>query len=291
MIGSITRLRLLYRFNGRAPVACALLFFVVWLLRGFGGSSVDRAGADARVAEIAGLIDAIPYRLGDWAGENVPMPAGALEILHSSAVLSRSYANIRTGQQAAISIVFCGDVRDMLGHHPPSCYPASGWRFGDVGQVAFPLVIRGSPIEANLFRFESVNAAGIARRISIVGFFALPGVGLTRDPEVVRERSARRAFSSCGAGQIQVLTDGWPEASSMRAVAEELLESLPNGTLDMLISLPADKPMVSVSGIERHMTPVSTGARVELAGPTAHADKDQRIPALWRGIYEARGQS
>jgi hypothetical protein len=94
---------------------------------------------------------------------------------------------------------------------------------------------------ANVFRFEKPDKSGQDRQITIVGFFALPGVGMTPDADVVRSRSARRAVSSRGAGQVQVLFDGFPSFEKAGAVASDLLQSIPPATFEMLIDDRADE--------------------------------------------------
>ena len=247
MTSHIARVRRIHKLNALAP-ACAIAVFVAFaLLQGRGGAAVDRAEADRRVSEVGARVVAIPYRLGDWVGRDIELPAAALEILHSSAAVSRRYSNLRTGDEARLAIVFCGDVRDMLGHHPPTCYPSSGWtasRAADdpPGAATLRLDLDGREVIANVFRFSKPDQAGGERRITIVGFFALPGVGLTPDPAVVRSRSTRRTVSARGAGQVQVLFDGFPAFDKAGAVARELLLSIPKSTFEMLIDDHADEP-------------------------------------------------
>jgi hypothetical protein len=246
MSSRIARVRRLHRLNAIAPACAIVAFLLLAVLQGWGGSSVDRAEADRRVELVGARVAAIPYRLGDWVGRDIELPAAALEILHSSAAVSRSYSNLRTGDQARLAIVFCGDVRDMLGHHPPACYPSSGWSAarasGDLpGGATLQLMLHGREVGANVFRFEKPDKAGVDRRITIVGFFTLPGVGMTPDPDVVRSRSTRRTVSARGAGQVQVLFDGFPDLERVSAVAADLLESIPASTFEMLISDRADE--------------------------------------------------
>ncbi|MFM7260273.1 MAG: exosortase-associated EpsI family protein [bacterium] len=256
MSGRIARIRRVHRLNALAPACAIVAFVVVFMLQGWGGPSIDRAEADRRVEVVGSRVSAIPYRLGDWVGRDIELPAAALEILHSSTVISRTYSNLRTGQQARLAIVFCGDVRDMLGHHPPSCYPSSGWSAAQLATDppaggTLLLSIHGTDVLANVFRFEKPDAAGGDRQITIVGFFALPGVGMTPDPAVVRSRSTRRAVSSRGAGQVQVLFDGFPALEKVGEVATDLLELIPSSTFEILIDDQADKPGPGTGNVSR----------------------------------------
>jgi len=47
-------------------------------------------------------------------------------------------------------IVHCGDVRDMIGHYPPVCYPANGWKPGP----SAPTGIQVNQEDATAYRYE-----------------------------------------------------------------------------------------------------------------------------------------
>lgn len=271
MSGRIAFIRRLHRANALAPVCAGLLFGLILWGRGQFVGSVDRSEADQHVAVVGERVAAIPYRIGDWAGRDVTLPAAALEILHSSAALSRSYSNLRTGDQARLAIIFCGDVRDMLGHHPPACYPASGWRpsageSGRKGETRLTIRIHGEEVEANIFRFFKADPSGVDRQITIVGFFALPGVGMTPDPAVVRSRSTRRAVSSLGAGQVQVLLDGFPSEQRAVELAEDLLGAIPASTFEVLKGNRADEDPARLSQEERSSEASSGSTAAEHIG-------------------------
>ena len=251
MKGRLARIRVFHRLNALAPMTALLTLVGITFLPGLAGGQVDRVAIDARVREIEQHLNKTPFRLGDWVGTDEPLPTAALEILHASAVLSRQYTNLRTGQRARLAIVYCGDARDMLGHHPPVCYPRSGWRSvvplpsGGADALALPEV--GQGVTANLYRFEKADPSGLERRISIVGFFAIPGVGMTSEEDVLRDQSGSRAHSSLGVGQIQVLLDGHPNAESVQEIAQEILRALPDSTFGILLEDPADNDSLNES--------------------------------------------
>jgi hypothetical protein len=251
----LSSIRALHRLNALAPIAAIATLVGIAFVPGVTGSRIDRISVDARVREVEARLLETPFRLGDWVGTDEPLPAAALEILHSSAVLSRQYTNLRNGDRARLAIVYCGDARDMLGHHPPVCYPSSGWRpvtqlnDGPAGGTS-PKVVAiqhaGEEILANLYRFTKADPSGVERQITIVGFFAIPGVGMTRDETSLRAQSGSRAQSSLGVGQVQVLLDGHPTLESVQGVARELLEALPTSTFRLLLDDPADKGISSL---------------------------------------------
>lgn len=241
---SIAQIRRVHRWNLASPYVALAVLLAIVSSHGMIGGTVDRQAADARVREVGARMAELPYRLGDWVGRDVQLPAAALEILHSAAVVSRSYTHLRSGQQARLAIVYCGDARDMLGHHPPVCYPRSGWNTvridGDPRPAALEFEIDGRAVRANLYRFEKPDGAGLERQITILGFFALPGVGMTPEDARVRESSTSRSRSALGVGQIQVLLDGHPSVDEVRAVAINVLSSLPPGTFRILLGESAD---------------------------------------------------
>ncbi len=258
MKSRLARIRVLHRLNALAPIAALLTLVGITFLPSLAGSQVDRVAIDARVREVEQHLLQTPFRLGDWVGTDEPLPAAALEILHASAVLSRQYTNLRTGQRARLAIVYCGDARDMLGHHPPVCYPRSGWRSvvqpasGGASTLALPEV--GQGVSANLYRFEKADPSGLERRITIVGFFAIPGVGMTSDEKVLRDQSGSRAHASLGVGQVQVLLDGHPNPESVQEIAQEILRALPRSTFSILLEDPADTATLSMRAAVFEMT-------------------------------------
>ena len=59
--------------------------------------------------------------------------AGGVAAGVPTAVLSRRFVELGTGRHATLGVIHCGDVRDMNGHYPPSCYPSSGWHAREGG--------------------------------------------------------------------------------------------------------------------------------------------------------------
>lgn len=231
-------LRRVHRLNVRAPEMTMILLVAISLLGVVASKESMRGTADESVSRAEKLLATVPYRLGSWVGIDVPLTSRATEILHTTAILSRRYTNLGTGDSASLSIVYCGDARDMLGHHPPSCYPASGWIPSASGHERVSVDV-GGPCVANLYRFMTVDSAGEERRISIVGFYILPESGPTEDAERLRSNAGRRAISARGVGQVQVLIDGWPEKAAIEQVASALLRELPRESLDVLEAEPA----------------------------------------------------
>jgi hypothetical protein len=230
-------LRRIHAINRVAPVACiaCLLGAGVLLARGAPG---DRSQATARAHVIRSSLADVPYLGGDWVGTDCPLPAGATEILMPTAVLSRRFTEIGTGRRATLGIIHCGDVRDMHGHHPPACYPASGWHPRESGHDTVRLSLDGEGFDATLYRFSLIDGSGMLHEVSVIGFFVLPDGTLGSDMELLRSRAAKLDISRMGVGQIQVVMDGWPPAEEVKSVAQQLLALVPAACVRALRGLP-----------------------------------------------------
>lgn len=247
-------LRKIHAVNRIAPVAClaALLAAGVLLSQHATG---DRAQASARARSIRASLADVPFLAGDWVGTDSPLPAGATEILMPTAVLSRSFAELGTARRATLGIIHCGDVRDMHGHHPPACYPASGWHPREGGHDTVELALDARSFTANLYRFSSTDSTGALREVSVIAFFVLPDGTITSDMAQLGSRAAKLEISRMGVGQIQVVMDGWPTVEEMRGVAQELLDIIPADCIRALEGLPvaATEASAEIETNSRHV--------------------------------------
>lgn len=230
----IAMLRRIHRLNSLAPFAALAILVGA-------GLALTRQGADptaiaARNAEVVEAFSSIPYRLGPWIGSDVPLPAGATEILHASAVVSRRFDELGTGRRAILGLVHCGDIRDMLGHYPPNCYPSSGYLECEPGHETVSLRVLGTPREAMLYRFRRVDREGAQREVTIIGLFVLPGVGFTTDLATVRAGAGDRRVSEQGIGQLQVVFDGLVARDDAVAAAEDLVGRVSGRVFERLMA-------------------------------------------------------
>jgi hypothetical protein len=165
----------------------------------------------------------VPVSFGDWNGVDMEVPAGAQALLRPNVVVARAYYSPSRRMWARLVLVQCRDPRDMLGHHPPICYPSHGWR--EVEPVRRCRVAVGEwSMEADRYHF--VSASGGDGGMVIRSFFVLPRRGVTADVAAVRRQSSNYLTRGYGAAQVQVLLD---EGLSERQEAEvfaELLEPI-----------------------------------------------------------------
>ena len=90
-------------------------------------SLLNDADLTAYHDSIRKVANNIPYVVGDYVGQDIPIPQGAIELLKPNVIISRRYSNLNNGATVDLLFVHCKDAQDMLGHHPPVCYPAHGW--------------------------------------------------------------------------------------------------------------------------------------------------------------------
>jgi len=246
MSSSIATIRLMHRANRLAPLACLVsLLGAGWALSR--QAPADREETRARAGSVRNALGAMPYLAGDWVGTDCPLPAGATEILMPTAVLSRRYTELETGRRATLGIIHCGDVRDMHGHYPPSCYPSSGWRPREGGHDRISVTLEGEPVDVPLYRFSSVDSNGVVREVSVVAFFVLPEGLVTPDMDQLRSRAAKLDISRMGVGQVQVVIDGWPAREDAQDIARELIGLVPSECVRALKGLPFEGTGASAS--------------------------------------------
>ena len=214
------------------PMA-AILAVSAWLLS---GRTFAAVASEARAAEIRGAFAAIPVRLGPWIGSDVPLPAGAREVLHATDTIARRYMRVGGGGEVTVALVHCGDVRDMLGHYPPACYPSQGWQLAESdGSAVVPLRVAGREGRAAIYRFTKPEREGVRSAITVVGAFLLPGAEPTPDASRLRQAARDRRVSSEGIGQLQFVFGGAPEVADIAATVQELVDAMPSDALGTLM--------------------------------------------------------
>ncbi len=68
-----------------------------------------------------------PKKIGQWVGEDVPIPPNIQRAAGNDAFLNRLFINKLSNQWANIYIAYTAHPRTMLGHRPQICYVAGGW--------------------------------------------------------------------------------------------------------------------------------------------------------------------
>jgi hypothetical protein len=155
------------------------------------------------------VLEAWPKELADgqWVTEeDRTLPPAAEQLLHPNVEIDRLYTNRNlwiNGQQASASllVVQCKDSRDMRGHYPPICYPASGeqWEF----QAPFTVTTGGATISGMEYHF--IRKSVPVYRRCVYDFFIVPGKGFVSDMPAVSKAAGDYQRRYYGAAQFQVV--------------------------------------------------------------------------------------
>ena len=152
--------------NRAAPIVAGL---VLCCMLAFGRIDPESlTGIDEYHEKVASAIDAIPYRVGNWIGTDIEAPREAVKLLRPNRLLQREFVDPSTRERFNVLVVHCGSLDDMLGHYPPICYPAHGWRPDeDLGarKTTFELGRSAVPSdELSLLPPDQRHASGYERR-------------------------------------------------------------------------------------------------------------------------------
>lgn len=175
-------------------------------------------------------IDRLPYRIGPWIGSDLSSaPPQVLEMLRPNRVLHRGYAS--ENDRFRLVVVHCTDVRDMQGHYPMRCYPATGWTA--TGSETVRARFAGQERDLTIFRFERKGDLGRPMSITIGLFFALPTQGRPEPAQAiyadlggVRGASENRRRNLLGSAQIQIIFDSDRPSADVIRVVEEIAPAL-----------------------------------------------------------------
>ena len=169
------------------------------------------ADVDPYHARAKQIIENWPKEIpqGNWfTVKDDPLPQPAEQLLHPNAAINRSYrsgemsANGRPAE-ASLLIVQCKDSRDMAGHYPPNCYPASGEQL--LSSEKFRLVAGGVSVEGTAYYFLQKSVPVLRR--CVYDFFIVPGKGFVADVDGVYRAAGDYQRRYYGAAQFQVIMD------------------------------------------------------------------------------------
>ncbi len=208
-------------FNRMSRILAVVLLLGLWW-EGRGHVRPEDARAYHQAASSA--VVSVPAQFEDWRGSEVSVPAPAQKLLHSSTIVARDYLNAERGLAGKLVVIYCKDVRDLQGHYPPVCYPGHGWTTGSAPEDV-EIEVGGMRLALRRYEYHRDSFESEIRTI-IYGFFVMPGRGVTRGMETVREAASDYRDRVFGAGQIQVVFTGGMLRSEEESVARELLEQV-----------------------------------------------------------------
>ena len=215
--------------DSSAPAFCILLFLGAILMGTDQGLDPDR---ELREEKVRMVIESIPEHLGmesEWIMvSEVPIPTSQAAMLDLNAHVSRLYQRLGTYPpiQATVFIANSKDARSMTGHHPPNCYPATGWRLDEERSTLHEFPVVGSrKLPASLYRFGRGGDSGGS--LWVVNGFLMPQGAAVATLGETQGQTSRAATSRLGLTQYQIVIRGDREASNVIKYATEILESLP----------------------------------------------------------------
>ena len=215
---------ILTKLSGAAPMLSLLL--LVALAWGLPNRVALDEPAARRQAQIAAAMNAVPFFVGDWIGEDEAVPREAQKLLRPNATLSRRYRR-PGGTWLHLLVVHCSDARDMIGHYPPICYPSSGWVAVPLPEPDVELAIADRRVPVRTYMFRRVREHGAEETIRVFNAFVLPDGTITSRIGDINRQSERLAVSAQGVAQVQIISAAGVSREEAMAAASELLAGMP----------------------------------------------------------------
>jgi Protein of unknown function (DUF3485) len=176
--------------------------------------------ADGYHARVRAAIDSSPMHFDSWMGADVPVPTGAIKMLHLNALISRQFQNLKTGEQFTFVLVQVHDARDVLGHFPPACYPAEGWTLKTTSPMDWKTATLAVMGTEYLFGRDQ---AEMPPEIIVDNFFLLPDGNTCRDMDGVEAAAQNRRRKLFGASEVQFVFDTNFTSARRHEIVEKFL--------------------------------------------------------------------
>jgi hypothetical protein len=207
----VADIRSIFRSGPLAPpYLTGLLLLSMIAIAGF--RATPQLATDAYMQRVSETIGEIPYRVGAKIGTDAEISQPASKLLRPNKILQRRYTDYTTGETVSLIVVHCGEVRDMIGHYPPHCYPANGWTA--VGSEDVSVAHHGQLFPARFYRFVKPES-GLERRLDLLSFFVVPESTTPMVPDMDALERVSQSFrrNSLGAAQVQIMipSDATPE--------------------------------------------------------------------------------
>ena len=235
----------------RFSPAVALVMLLIMLMI---GTQIITRTDPAMSQPIREALASIPQRL-NW-GEStwvqsgdVPVPSGQERLLDLNAHFSKEY--LRLGSFPAITgilfVAYCADARSMSGHHPPNCYPSSGWILDSSRTRTFEITrLDGRMVKACAYQFS--RQRGGTQDLTVVnGFFATEEF-FASTLEGAREVVRPNLLGGMGLFQFQILFQGVYSEADIKKYAREIIGGIPKNVFDETVGRAGDKSNGLVTG-------------------------------------------
>lgn len=222
--------------NRRFSIMVSLGILILGI--GFTIEKSDPKLVEKRNARIARAFEILPQDLGlnrSWLkSADVEIPASQERMLDLNAHVSRRYQLLGSSppMRFTLFLAHSADARSMAGHHPPNCYPASGWFPSEAGvDDSVAILANGRTLP---FRVYSFRRGDPGREIWVANGFVLPdgrGVGTLVEASGVIGNAEQ---SRLGLVQYQFVFDGDINLQEVIEFTDDLLLSIPNALFDAL---------------------------------------------------------
>ena len=176
--------------------------------------------ADPYHAAVKKAVESLPTTFGSWLGIDVPVPTAAVKMLHPNVILSRQFRNIATNENVTFLIVHVKDARDILGHYPPVCYPAQGWKIDEKQASDWPEGERS--VQGTEYKF-SRDRVDTSANLVVDNFLISRGGQTCRDMDGIELAAQDRSRRLYGAAQVQIATELTMSPARRRAIVKEFI--------------------------------------------------------------------
>jgi EpsI family protein len=130
------------------------------------------SGVEATVRLPRGTLAALPLRLGEWTGRDVPLDDRVIQATDTDDHVHRVYVREDGGPAVTLFLAYGVRMRDLLPHRPEVCYPSAGWTFEGSRALTFT-ASDGTSIPATLLRFR--RGALDTDRMTVLNYYIIDG--------------------------------------------------------------------------------------------------------------------
>jgi Protein of unknown function (DUF3485) len=204
--------------NGTSIFLTTMVLMALALDRTFFCASA--ANADSYHSHVRQVVEQLPSHFDSWMGDDIPVPTGALNMLHPNVLISRKFRHVMTGEEFTFLLVQVHDARDLLGHFPPVCYPGQGWVLGSANSIDWNG--EGMKLGGMEYLFNRDRLDGAAS-IVVDNFFLLPNGSCCRNMDQVENEAEDRRQKLFGAAEVQFLFDVRIPEDRRRQIIEHFL--------------------------------------------------------------------
>lgn len=214
-----------------APLLCLGLLGAVEVERRTQLEPKDAEPYHARAAAaVRATTRSVSVQGEPWSAQQVPVPEAAVKLLGNAEALRLSFKGRTSGHDctADLLVVHCQDSRDMTGHYPPVCYPGSGYTETSRDLTQHAQTAAGLTVPYVEYAFEK-ETGGRTSKIVVYNFFVVPGRGVVREIQDVRDAAEDYQRRFFGATQLQLVVSAELPPSWRERILRSMLDA--NGPL------------------------------------------------------------